>query len=443
MPWSWVVIVAALVSVILGSSYLVPPANAVPAFSRKYNVNCTVCHTQFPRLNTFGERFQENGYQIPGTEDGGTTAKKRLGELTLNDVTNYLAFRLRGNFSSFTHAGTRSDTSGLEFPEASEWFVAGTLGRNVGFWLEPEFNVRQGDVFLERAFITWNNVGGHDVAHFRLGRFDPSAFWSYPTIRQQIQNIPARLTDNGPFTNPTIDRIGLGPSFIAAKFSGLFDHAGEAIDPFHEASFNSHSEMGVDVHGRPFGKAFLYQAGVLNGAGESFGDSNQQKDWYVMGRVDVAESDLFSASLSGMGYFGNNNAKVGTGQDVDWSRYGIAGNVRYRMLDLSAAYTLDRVTRLPAGTTGFDATASGFTVTMDALVTDQTLLSARYDQLDAGGDLAARRSNSILTLQAKYYVWSNFAVSVRDDVNLRQADGGADARRNFRNALLLGFDLAF
>ena len=441
-PWGWGTLCGVLLLIFAGSSYLAPSANAVPAFARKYNMNCNVCHTRFPRLNTFGERFQENGYQIPGTEDGGATAKKRLGELTLNDVTNYLGFRLRGSFNYFTDTGPRSDTSGLEFPQASEWFIAGTLSKNVGFWIEPEFSVEEGEASLERGFVTFNNLGGHDIAHVRLGRFDPSAFWSYSTIRQQIQPIAAKVTDNGNFMNPTITRIGLGPSAIAAKFSGLFDNAGKAIDPFHEALYNSHAEMGVDVHGRPFGKAFLYQAGVLNGAGESFGDSNKQKDWYVMGRLDVAESNLFSASLSGMGYFGNNNAKVSTGQNVDWSRYGVAGNVRYGMLDVSAAYTLDRITRLPAGTTNFDATAGGLTVTMDALVTDQTLLSARYDQLDAGGELASRKSTTILTVQAKHYVWSNLSLSVRDDINLRSPGDSADARQGFRNAFLLGFDLA-
>jgi hypothetical protein len=113
------------------------------------------------------------------------------------------------------------------------------------------------------------------------------------------------------------------------------------------------------------------------------------------------------------------------------------------MLDLSAAYTLDRVTGLPAGTTNFDATASGFTVTVDALVTDQTLLSARYDRLDAGGELASRVSTSILTLQAKHYLWPNLAVSLRDDVSLRKAENGPDSRQGFRNALLVGVDLAF
>ena len=29
-------------------------------------------------LNTFGARFLENGYQLPGTEDGGITDKKNF-----------------------------------------------------------------------------------------------------------------------------------------------------------------------------------------------------------------------------------------------------------------------------------------------------------------------------------------------------------------------------
>ena len=84
----------------LPACFLVPSeAEAVPAFARKYNVNCTVCHTRPPRLNTFGERFLENGYQMPGTEDGGITEKRRLGDLTLDDVTNILALpSFKGNF---------------------------------------------------------------------------------------------------------------------------------------------------------------------------------------------------------------------------------------------------------------------------------------------------------------------------------------------------------
>jgi len=56
----------------------VQTAEAIPAFARKYTLNCTTCHTAPLQINTFGERFLENGYQLPGTEDGGVTGKKNL-----------------------------------------------------------------------------------------------------------------------------------------------------------------------------------------------------------------------------------------------------------------------------------------------------------------------------------------------------------------------------
>lgn len=65
-------------------------AYALPAFARKYQVNCNVCHTRQPRLNSFGEQFLENGYQMPGTEDGGIVEKLKYGDVTLDQVSNYL-----------------------------------------------------------------------------------------------------------------------------------------------------------------------------------------------------------------------------------------------------------------------------------------------------------------------------------------------------------------
>ena len=83
----WVALGTVGVSVFSG--WVLPPdSHAIPAFARKYTLNCNVCHTRPPRLNSFGEQFLENGYQLPGTEDGGIVGKKRLGELTLDDVTN-------------------------------------------------------------------------------------------------------------------------------------------------------------------------------------------------------------------------------------------------------------------------------------------------------------------------------------------------------------------
>ena len=204
--------------------------------------------------------------------------------------------------------------------------------------------------------------------------------------------------------------------------------------------------MGADIHGRPFGDWFLYQVGVVNGVKEGFGDSNNPKDWYVMGRVDYAQSDLFSASLSGFGYFGNNNIQVRPGSPVDVSmnRYGFSTRVRYRMVDMYAAYTIDRIVDLPAGLAPtFDSTATGLTVEADVLATDRLLLSARFDNLDAGGVRSMRKSNTLLAFQSKYYLRTNIALFVRDDVNLRDAEGGGSTPRNFRNAFLIGADIIY
>jgi len=36
----------------------------IPAFSRKYGVSCALCHSPAPRLNEFGARFAENGFEF-------------------------------------------------------------------------------------------------------------------------------------------------------------------------------------------------------------------------------------------------------------------------------------------------------------------------------------------------------------------------------------------
>lgn len=51
-------------------SLLVPKADAIPAFARKYNFACNVCHVPgFPKLNDFGNLFRDHGYQMGGEND--------------------------------------------------------------------------------------------------------------------------------------------------------------------------------------------------------------------------------------------------------------------------------------------------------------------------------------------------------------------------------------
>jgi hypothetical protein len=428
----------------------IPDAEAIPAFARKYQVNCHVCHTRQPRLNPFGERFLENGYQMPGTEDGGIVAKLKYGDLTLDQVSNYLGVLFATSGVEHTEFKREIEGSGdqteLGTPAILRMFTVGTVTNNVGFFVDMTTIFGESSDFeLGRAFITLNNLGGMNWGHLRVGRFDPSAFFSMAQARPQFVPVGPKLASPfGEFSTPTVNRWALTQSAEASKFYGLFDRSGTAIQPWEPTLFNSAEEVGIDIHGRPFGDWFLYQVGILNGGNERAGDSNNSKDWYVMTRFDYAQSHDFSANISGFAFIGNHNAKVSTNADVSRSRYGVGARLRYKWLDVYGAYTIDRVTDLPSGMEAtFDSTATGVTVEAHALVTDRLLLGTRYDHMDAGGLLATRKSATFVGLQAKYYLRSNMTFTIRDDFNVRDAEGGTSAARNLRNRFSVDLAIVF
>src|SRR5215469_11312669 len=45
------------------------PAQAIPAFARKYGMPCSACHESWPMLNWFGQQFKDNGYQMGNDRD--------------------------------------------------------------------------------------------------------------------------------------------------------------------------------------------------------------------------------------------------------------------------------------------------------------------------------------------------------------------------------------
>jgi hypothetical protein len=450
-----VIALSILCGAILTSLLLPEQAQAIPPFARKYDMNCTACHTAPPILNQFGQRFLENGYQLPGMEDGGITGKKKLGEVTLDDVTNYLGFRLVGNTTrswSFkkqnppgADAGVVENKTEFMFPENFVLFAAGTVAKNVGFMVELGHDVEGGGAAVERGFVTFNNIGYHNLAHLRVGKFDPNTFSSYATVRQQLLDVGESTSSScTAFSACTLNRTALVPSAFATKFYGLYDRSGNYLSPYAASLFNSGGEVGADIHGRPFGDWFLYQVGVLNGANEALGDSNKGKDVYAMVRFDHAKSQNFSANISGFIYHGNSNAKLQTQEDVNWNRYGLSARATYKMVDVYAAFSVDKINKTPTSVAGnFDATATGLTIGADTYVTDKTLVSLRYDNLDAGGMLDQRKSATFVGAQVKYFLRTNVAIFARNDFNVRKSEGGETDARNLRNTFFSGIDIVF
>ncbi len=451
------------------------PAEAVPAFARKYDLSCASCHTKPPRLNPFGEAFHMAGFQIPAVQEGETKEKRRIGRvMSETSLLNIFSVRTTGDFVRSDSGGTRGTTD-IVLPQDVSLYLSGTLADGLSYFFELEHEAvsiegmkdgrfEEGSRFglgkefffmfdlpvLLRSSGMAGMAGGSGAMHHgsggtihgpmvMAGKIDPSTNFSYPTNRQLIPNLPGRVSDTG-----TIERFGLTPYAFASKFFGLMTADANPVEVTRPVLYNTTGDLGIDAH-FTIGPLLL-QAGVLRGLESGATDSSQKKDPYFMGRVNFGGARYLSGSLSGLLYRGNDTVRVPTGAGpsppVDWVRYGVAGNVRYRLFDLYAAFIRDTLSGLPDNVaTTFDETASGFTIEGDYLATDQTLFSFRYDQLHGGGQIQDKANGKVITAQARYYLRDNLAFYLRDSYNVGKTS--ENPLQNFGNLVALGLDFDF
>lgn len=103
---------------------------AIPAWARKYNMNCSGCHYPAPpRLNATGMRFKWAGYRMP----------EEIGEdQSVEKVQNYVAGHAVTQFEWNKTSG-QSATNAFALPEVGLFF-GGPVGRHYSGFLEFERN---------------------------------------------------------------------------------------------------------------------------------------------------------------------------------------------------------------------------------------------------------------------------------------------------------------
>jgi len=148
-----------------------PQALAVPVFARKYGFDCTMCHVQFPKLNDFGQRYRDNGYQLPGQE--------RLDKDVI-DSPPPVAMRTSAGFVSHNVTHVAGETDANEFGIGGLDLLSGGLfTRDIGFFaiytppLDPGRGSDSQTGRLEMANVVFNNLGRSSI-DLRIGRFEPS-----------------------------------------------------------------------------------------------------------------------------------------------------------------------------------------------------------------------------------------------------------------------------
>ncbi len=436
------------------------PAKAIPAFARKYDLSCTSCHTKPPRLNAFGEAFHMAGYQIPKTKEGELRKKRRIGRINSEiELLNIFALRATGNFAESYSGGKPAETN-LALPREIELYFGGTFTDDVSYFfnLSNEIDAVEGienNLFeqktafgLGKEFFLMFDLGpglfkkpsGAMASPMMMGpmimvgKVDPSTNFSYSTNRQFIINNPGRVDKDG-----NIQRFTLTPYAFASKFFGLQTGSGKSLEVTRSVLYNTSGDFGLDVHAM-VGR-FMLQAGVMQGIEAGTSDANEKKDPYLMARMNFGGTNYFSGSVSGLANWGNDTAMVNN-QLIDWFRYGFAGNIKYKLLDIYGAIIWDKLSGLPSSVAGnFDDTAMGLTIEGDLLVTDQHLLSIRYDHLESGGFINQKADGKTLTFQVRKYYRDNFALFLRDTVNVGSVSD--NPLQNFRNLVAIGLDIDF
>jgi len=160
-----------LMTAVMVVSLIQTSAHAIPAFARKYNLSCTVCHNPFPRLKEYGEDFAGNGFRLPEGEEPPraymSTGDDRL--VIQRDLP--LGFR----FDAYYNVREDSDETRNDFqtPWGLKILSGGSISENVGYYMYFFMNERGEVAGIEDAYIHFNNIGGSEL-DVMVGQFQIS-----------------------------------------------------------------------------------------------------------------------------------------------------------------------------------------------------------------------------------------------------------------------------
>ena len=195
-------------------------ANAVPAFSRKYQTSCQTCHSIFPKLNPFGTAFRLNGYHLPGeTEEqvkqkpvslGADAYARMWPEMVYpSSLPGNVPFALNVKMASL-YASSHDDTgktivhNDFQFPQEANLFAAGTLGNSFSFLSEVTYAENPdgtSSVEIEHARLDLISAFGPEhLFNFRIGKLAPNLYDGFQEMWL--------MTDNGVDTLFTYNPIG-------------------------------------------------------------------------------------------------------------------------------------------------------------------------------------------------------------------------------------------
>jgi len=396
---------------------------AIPEFARKYGFNCNMCHTGFTKLNDFGQRFRDNGYQIAGQQG----QEKNVFEGGIP-----LSLRLPVGYTSYnTNKNTASGFNLFGF----DLLAAGVLHKNVSFLLiyTPRIDMPSTSFLgpdslnsnasqtgsLESVSLVFSNII-KDVLNIRVGRFEP-AYHMFSSKRSyylmQSYEVYTMTTPNNSF------------------------------------GFND-NQIGIEATGH-FRSGFKYGAGFVNGNGGN-PDNNNYKDIYLNLSQTIGKGDGQSAGqrIGLFGYYGwqpltlpgkvigptgNTNGM----NSKTFYRYGATGSFNWQTLNLQIMYMKgidDKAFNTLEPTKNYNYNGGFVELNYAGMLNNRLVASAVYNWImppsyDSDRDLKA------YSVLLRYYLghWSAVNIAMHAEYTYRVTGNAVKLNENM---FILGLDLA-
>lgn len=159
-------------------------AEAIPAFARKYQISCQVCHSPaMPRLKGFGEEFAGNGFRLTEYESPRHFIETGDDRLSLFRELP-LAFRLDGFVSyNFDNAGA----SDFAAPFVLKILSGGELSSKLSYYFYFLLNERGKIAGVEDAFLMYHDFLGTGI-NLYAGQFQVSDPLFKGELRYTLEN---------------------------------------------------------------------------------------------------------------------------------------------------------------------------------------------------------------------------------------------------------------
>jgi hypothetical protein len=199
-------------------STLVPKANAIPAFARKYNFACNVCHVPgFPKLNDFGNLFRDQGYQLGTDNDLPTFEGITMGfwPVSMRTTVGYQVANAKTD-------GQALATSGFGFT-GLDILSFGTLHRNIAFGIVFTPGLKEAG-FGTGSSLTDNNLESAFVRLMNLERFlggSNNTYWLNMRVGKYELDVPFSEKRSPTLNTPFVMYHYVAGSPYATVLSGL------------------------------------------------------------------------------------------------------------------------------------------------------------------------------------------------------------------------------